>query len=95
MTHTYKKGIFYRTKMSPAVRILNEIFQVLDSSLLQESTVFEALKSPEDPKYESRECLYYKRSPNLRKHICTDGRTGRICKGDSGGPLFCMLNNKE
>ena len=28
-------------------------------------------------------------------HFCSKGRNSRICKGDSGGPLFCTSNNKE
>ena len=28
-------------------------------------------------------------------HFCSKGENGRICNGDSGGPLFCNSGNKE
>ena len=55
--------------------------------------LFEAWKSPVNPKLEPFVfgCLGYKR----RTHICSEGQNGGICNGDSGGPLFCLSNNKE
>ena len=52
--------------------------------------------SPENPNSPSAACmnLVYRRYKR-DGHFCSKGRSSRICKGDSGGPLFCKSKTKE